>query len=177
MNLLFRFFWLLASRFFSKHDASILDPCHTEFRVWPTDLDLNFHVNNGKYLSIMDLGRFDLLLKGNVFGVLFRAGFYPVVASESIRFRKSLGLFQRFTLTTQIESWDEKDFYILQTFKVGDTIYAEGYIKGRFRKRGQKQSVKTGALFEFVGLKHASQKMSPLAQAQKKIESRLGSVK
>ena len=30
-------------------------------RVWPNDLDTNAHMNNGRYLTLMDLGRFDLM--------------------------------------------------------------------------------------------------------------------
>ena len=40
-----------------------LEPLGTSvlgFLVWPNDLDVNVHMNNGRFLSIMDLGRFDL---------------------------------------------------------------------------------------------------------------------
>ena len=30
-------------------------------RVWPNDLDLNMHVNSGRYLSFMDIGRVEIL--------------------------------------------------------------------------------------------------------------------
>ena len=33
------------------------------FRVWPGDLDLNVHMNNGRYLTVMDLGRLDLMAR------------------------------------------------------------------------------------------------------------------
>lgn len=31
--------------------------------VLPNDLDLNFHMNNGRYLTVLDLGRIDFLLR------------------------------------------------------------------------------------------------------------------
>ena len=31
------------------------------FRVMPSDLDVNLHMNNGRYLSFMDLGRLHLV--------------------------------------------------------------------------------------------------------------------
>ena len=130
-------------------------------------------MNNGRYLSIMDLGRFDLMLKGKVFWKLIRQGYYPVVSSESIRFKKSLQLFQHFDLITKIESWDERNFYIRQTFVRGDVLIAEGYIKGRFRQRGRKESVSTRELFELVGLAFSEDNMDELANTQRKIEALL----
>lgn len=60
MNLILRLLALpLLSRRRSK--TSPLGPCRTPFRVWPTDLDILRHVNNGVYLSLMDLARVDLL--------------------------------------------------------------------------------------------------------------------
>ena len=37
------------------------DVAYTRFRVLPTDLDILRHMNNGVYLSIFDVGRFDML--------------------------------------------------------------------------------------------------------------------
>jgi acyl-CoA thioesterase FadM len=33
------------------------------FRVWPGDLDFNLHMNNGRYLTLMGLGRLDLMAR------------------------------------------------------------------------------------------------------------------
>src|SRR5690554_531095 len=64
-------------------------------RVLPTDLDVNNHVNNGVYFSLMDLGRFDLLHRSGAWATMMKKGFYPVVASETITFRKSLAPWQQ----------------------------------------------------------------------------------
>ena len=177
MNLYIRFLLLIVKRLFWRHKASIFSECSTPFRVAPTDLDLNFHMNNGKYLSIMDLGRFDLLLKTKTFYSLALTGHYPVVVSESIRFKRSLAPFQRFDLVTQIESFDDRDFFITQKFRVkeeGRTItYAVGYMKGRFKKRGRKNSLKTQELFELVGEELRANQMSDLARFQSSIEQEL----
>ncbi len=47
------------------------------FRVLPTDLDVLGHMNNGVYLSIMDLGRMDLLQRSGIWSRLFGAGIFP----------------------------------------------------------------------------------------------------
>lgn len=73
-----------------------LGPTRKRFMVWPPDLDVLFHVNNGVYLTMLDVARVDLLLRSGVGARLWRRGYYPVVAAETIRFRRSLQLFQRF---------------------------------------------------------------------------------
>lgn len=93
-------------------------------------------MNNGIYLSLLDLGRIDLMLKSRAYFKLTRAGFYPVVQSEAIRFRKSLRLFHTFEIHTRIAAWDERDFYIRQDFRVKGELYAAALVKGCFLKRG-----------------------------------------
>jgi hypothetical protein len=38
----------------------VFDESRVTFRVLPTDCDVNFHLNNGRYLAFMDLGRLHL---------------------------------------------------------------------------------------------------------------------
>ena len=104
-------------------------------RVWPTDLDILGHMNNGVYLSIMDLGRFDLLVRSGVWARFQKLGYYPVVASETITFRKSLQPWQRYDLESRIVGYDAKAVYIEQRFVVDGEIFAKGFIRGRFLKR------------------------------------------
>lgn len=80
---------------------------------------------------------------------------------------------QKFELVTLVESWDDKDFYIVQKFLVKGEMVAEGYIKGRFRKRGQKHSVSTSELFKILGKVYEEPKLSSLAKAQDSVESHL----
>ena len=138
MNLVFRFFSLIVSRFICRQPLDLRDVSRLQMRVWPVDLDFVGHMNNGRYLSIMDLGRIDLMLRANYFWPLFREGVYPVVVSEAIRFRRSLRPFQKFHLDTQLVGIDEKHFFIKQVFFVGDQVMAEGVVKARFilKKQG-----------------------------------------
>lgn len=172
VNLYIRFLFLLARRCLPFKRIDIFDSCRTFFRVNLLDLDVNFHMNNGRYLSIMDLGRVDLMVKAGVFWKLVKNGYYPVVVSESIRFKKSLEPFQKFELVTTLESWDEKDFYLSQKFQIQDEILAEGYIKGRFKRRG-KGSVPTAELFNIIGKNYEGPRMSDLAKLQRALEEHL----
>lgn len=134
MNLFMRLIGvLLFSRFRSRVD--IMEECATPFRVWPTDLDALLHMNNGVYLSLQDLARMDYMIRANAFKKLSSRGWYPVVASEMIRFRRSLSLFQKFELRTRLLSWDEKYLYLEHKFISGHEVMALGMIRARFLSR------------------------------------------
>lgn len=131
------FFRTLKLWFLSRwgHRLDVNDVGRMTMRVMPTDLDINNHVNNGVYLSLMDLGRFDLLHRSGAWGVMMKHRFYPVIASETITFRKSLQPWQRFVLETKIVGYDPKAVFLEQRFVVDGEIYAVGFIRGRFLKR------------------------------------------
>jgi acyl-CoA thioesterase FadM len=100
-----------------------LDESVIHARVLPTDLDLNFHLNNGRALTLMDLGRVDLMFRMGVVGELRRRRWNPVIASLTVRFRRSLNLGQRFSIHTRTLCWDERWFYMEQRFtRDGDEI-------------------------------------------------------
>ncbi|HEY0994656.1 MAG TPA: acyl-CoA thioesterase, partial [Gemmatimonadaceae bacterium] len=124
MNLVFRLAWIaLTARFRPRVD--LLGPARTRFRVLPTDCDVLLHVNNGVYLSLMDLGRVDLMLRSGLFGELRSRGWYPVVAGLTIQYLASLNPFERFVIDTRIVGWDERSFYVEQRFLRGGAVVAQ----------------------------------------------------
>lgn len=120
------------------------------FRTWPHDLDFNFHMNNGRYLTIMDIGRLDLMLRLGLFGTIIQNLWMPIVGTAYIRFRRSLAPFKKFTLQTQIAAWDDKWFYIEQTFTQNGEVMATGYVKGLIR--GKKRNIPTKELLKIAGI-------------------------
>jgi len=103
--------------------------------VLPNDLDALLHVNNGVYLTLMDLGRVDLLLRSDAYGEIRKKGWYPVAAAETIRFKRSLKLFQRFTIRTSVIGWDERSVYLEQQFISKDKLVAKAVVDARFLKK------------------------------------------
>ncbi len=134
MNLIFRMIRvLLMARGRSRVD--VLDETSLAFRVWPTDLDVLMHMNNGRYLTLMDLGRADAIIRSGVRAILNDRDWYPVVASEAIRFRESLPMFARFEIRTRTLGWDDKSFYLRQLFLRRGRVIAIGLVRVRFLKR------------------------------------------
>jgi len=131
MKLYLRLFWLFVSSRW-KGQCDILDSVVTCVRVFPNDLDLFMHVNNGVYLTYADLGRTDLMLRAGAIGKLRRKGWYPVAARAYVEYRRSLKLWQKVNITTRIIGWDEKSFFLEQVFNRGDTHIATLTIDARF---------------------------------------------
>ena len=66
------------------------------------DLDFYRHVNNGVYLQMMDVARSNFLADLGAFPLLNGRGWYPVVASSTVSYRRSLTLGQRFEISTRL---------------------------------------------------------------------------
>ena len=133
MNLYFRLLWLtLTARTRTKID--IFDPCLTTYRCWPTDLDVLRHMTNSKYFACMDLARVDYLKRAGLADAVTKAKLYPVVVAETMRFKRSIQLFERFTIETRILGWDDKAFLVGQRFLREDRAVAEGVVRARFLK-------------------------------------------
>ncbi len=115
MNMLFRLLWIYVRARWQPVSGG-LQPFQIRFIVLPTDLDVCRHMNNGTYFSIMDLGRVDLLVRSGLFAAIRKAGYSVTIAAETMSFRRSLTVFQKFTLETRILGWDEKALIIEQRF-------------------------------------------------------------
>jgi acyl-CoA thioesterase FadM len=101
-------------------------------RVWPNDVDFNFHLNNARYLSVMDYGRIHLLARAGVLKPALKARWAPVVGAVWITYRRSLLLWARYQLATRLVCWDERWFYMEQTFTGDEGLVAVGWVKGAF---------------------------------------------
>lgn len=134
MNLFFRLVWVRLAALW-RGRVGLWDRVRTPFRVVPTDLDVLFHMNNGKYLSLLDLGRMDLMLRSGFWKQASRRGWYPVVAGQTITYRRSLKLGQRFDLHTQILGMDERWIFLEQHFVVDGQVHAQAVIRARFLKK------------------------------------------
>lgn len=112
MNLWLRLLWLIATAWRRPHLALPAERSRLSFRVWPHDLDTSLHMNNGRYWTLMDLGRADLMIRSGLWRSVLRNGWTPVVSAGKIRFRRELRLFQAFDLETRLVFWDDTRFVI-----------------------------------------------------------------
>ena len=95
-----------------------LDHLLAEYVRWgivlPSDIDFMMHMNNSKYLREMDFGRIGLSMERGIHSAVRKLGALCVLGAASIRYRRSLHVFQRFSLTTRVVCWDETSIYMEQ---------------------------------------------------------------
>lgn len=172
MNLIFRVLAVLWGYWRHPGRRHALEPSVLTFRVLPNDLDPNWHMNNGRYLTIMDLGRLDLTLHSGLMRSIIRHRWMPVLGGAVIRYHRSLRPFQVYTLTTRIVGWDAKWLYIEQTFDVDGKRAATGIVKGLIRAKDR--SVPTAEVLHEVGLDLPSPALPPHVQAWIAADAALG---
>ncbi len=130
MNLYFRLIWIIVRSFF-KPRVDFADKISLTLHILPNDLDINRHLNNGRYLTLLDLASIELFLRSGVLKRAIRKGFRPMLGGLIVTYRKGLSLFERCTLTMQLEAWDERWNYFRFEFRnSGGHISAAGYFKG-----------------------------------------------
>jgi len=149
MNLYLRLLRLLLLLPFVRR-RELLEPGRLRFRVWPNDCDLNLHMNNGRYLTFMDLGRVHLIAQIGFLASLIRRRWSPVLSAAEMNFIRPLGPLQAFDLVTRLLTWDEKYFYIEQRFVANGRLHAVGMVKGLFL-RGRER-IESRAVLELLGL-------------------------
>jgi acyl-CoA thioesterase FadM len=124
-------------------------------RVMPNDTDILRHVNNGIYLSLMDLGRMDLMIRSGYWQRLRERGWYPVATNTTMTYRRSLQAWQRYVLESKVVGFDDKAMYVEQRFVSDNEVYAVGYMRGRFLKRDG-GTVSVAELGELAGIDPAT---------------------
>lgn len=78
------------------------------------DLDFLCHMNNARYLRECDFGRYKLFLQNGIFHTVSQMGGKIVLGASAIRYRRSLNLYQRFLVKSQIICWDTTSMYVEQ---------------------------------------------------------------
>jgi acyl-CoA thioesterase FadM len=136
MNLIFRLLIVAFGASLSS-TTSIDAVSHVRLRVLPNDLDLNGHMNNGRYLTLLDLGKLEMLIRVGLAGVVLRMRWQPLIGGSIIRYRFGLKLFERFEILTRLLCWDERWLYFEQRIETRRGTSAIALAKGQFRKGGE----------------------------------------
>ncbi|MBI5006815.1 MAG: thioesterase family protein [Nitrosomonadales bacterium] len=136
MNLIFRMLYVLIRSLFCARLENGKFTSEFSLRVLPNDIDINLHMNNGRYLTICDLNRVDIFARSGLLRAMFRRNWIPVIAEHTMSYKKPLGIFAKYIVKTEVTHWDEKYFYMKHTFSKDARIMAEGASKGCVYARG-----------------------------------------
>ncbi len=94
------------------------DVCETAIRCRPWDIDMFLEVNNGRILTLYDLGRFDFSIRMGLAKILKQKRWGLVVAGGSVRYRKRVRMFDRVTIQTRVAGIDQRWIYVMQSMWV-----------------------------------------------------------
>lgn len=78
-----------------------------------TDMDFQWHMNNARYLRECDWARVSFWIRNSG----LRTRNVMLVKSSTVRYRRSIQLFDIYKIKTKILSWDEKAIYLQHTFE------------------------------------------------------------
>lgn len=106
------------------------------FRVMPHDLDINVHMNNARYLALMDLGRFDLISRCGMWRPMLAKRWQAVIGGALVRYRRPLKPFQAFTLSSRLLCWDERWLYIEHRIEAAGQPACLTVVRGAFLEQG-----------------------------------------
>jgi acyl-CoA thioesterase FadM len=100
-----------------------------KLRVYSGDIDIYPELNNGRHLTLMDLGRLDLAQRTGLMRVVKAQKWGFAVAGASVRYRHRLKAFNRFTLHTRVAAIDDRWFYFHQNTIRNGKIHSSALIR------------------------------------------------
>ncbi|MFN2308002.1 MAG: acyl-CoA thioesterase [Paracoccaceae bacterium] len=128
----------LAKEFLVHRKAGDLPPLGTHIshhRCWPQDIDIYFEMNNGRILTILDLGRTILARRVGLLATLNRRGWGLTMAGVSVRYRKRIRPFARFRTVSRAVGWDDRFVYLDQSIWIGDECAAQALYRSAVTDR------------------------------------------
>lgn len=82
---------------------------------WPWDLDLWVELNNGRTLTIYDLGRIPLARRTGLVDVLRQEHWGLTMAGVSVRYRRRVRAFDRIEMRSRALGFDDRFMYLEQS--------------------------------------------------------------
>jgi acyl-CoA thioesterase FadM len=125
-------------------DVSIL-----KSRVCLTDLDPFFELNNGRYLTLFDFGRYDVAMRTGLWKTLKKQNWGLMVAGISIRYRYRLRLFTKFEIHSRVVGIDHRWFYFEQKFVSKGKLHTSALVRTAITS--PKGLVPTGEVLKALG--------------------------
>jgi acyl-CoA thioesterase FadM len=129
--------------------VALLSTTRVRLRVWPDDLDFNLHVNNGRYLTLADLGRMDWFVRTGVWKLARREKALPMVGDAIAKFRKDLRCLQTFCIDTRMLGWDQRWGFLEHRFIREGRVLGVVAIRGVFK--GANGAVEPRSLLSKLG--------------------------
>lgn len=115
---MFPFVRILKDMYFASRQPPLarLTNTHVSQHIcWPHDLDFWLELNNGRALSLYDIGRLSMGVRVGLVRTLKRERWGLTMAGSCTRFRRRIHGFERFEMRSKAICWDDKFTYIEQS--------------------------------------------------------------
>lgn len=93
----------------------LTDPHISQHICWPWDIDPWLELNNGRTLTLYDLGRLPLAMRTGLIAAGRRNGWGMAVAGSTTRYRRRVRTFDRFEMRSRCIGWDARFIYSEQS--------------------------------------------------------------
>lgn len=126
----------------------------SEHRCRLVDCDIFLEMNNGRILTLYEMGRFQAAVRMGLWAVLKKKRWGLTVAGTSIRYRRRITPLERYEVRTKIATWDDRFVYIEQgMFKANGDCASHVLFRTAVVAKGR--AVPTQVLIEAMGIKVA----------------------
>jgi acyl-CoA thioesterase FadM len=116
-------------KFRNAPPLGLFDTHVSQHICWPWDLDPWRELNNGRTLTIFDLGRLPLGQRMGMHKVLAAKRWGLAVAGASVRYRRRVTVFNRLTMRSRCLGWDSRFLYIDQSLWKGTECTSQALIR------------------------------------------------
>jgi acyl-CoA thioesterase FadM len=148
---MFPFVRLAKDMFLSRNmpDLPVLGVHVSHHRCWPQDIDIFIEMNNGRILSILDLGRTVLAKRVGLLTALKQKRWGLTMAGVSVRYRKRIRPFVKFKVVSRAVGWDDKFFYLEQSIWIGEDCACQALYRSAITDKNG--IVRPRQLFDHIG--------------------------
>ena len=101
----------------------------SELICWPHDIDMWMELNNGRTLTMMDLGRVIMFRRMGLVDVMRRKRWAGTIAGASIRYRRRIRMFERIEMQSAVIGWDDRFTYAEQSLWRGEECCSHALLR------------------------------------------------
>lgn len=118
----------------------------------PSDIDNFLEMNNGRILTLFDLGRMDFAIRTGLGKKLLQKRWGLVVAGSSIQYRKRVRLCDKVTIKTRLLGVDQRWIYIEQTMWVKGKATSHALLRTGVTNIMTGKVIETEKVFQAMGV-------------------------
>lgn len=86
----------------------------------PWDIDIWMELNNGRTLTLYDLGRIPFAIRSGLVKVMREKSWGLTMAGASVRYRRRIRMFERIEMRSRVVHWDARFMYVEQSMWKSD---------------------------------------------------------